>query len=203
MSADFEVVTLSAAQVDDAIAATSRAFWPDPLFGFFTRSSLKEHKNMPVYVRAIIRDALQHGHVDAVINNGRIAATASWLPPGTAPRSHRRELLITARVLPVLLRGRNRLTAINMLQTMSKKHPTEPHWYLALIGVDPTFQGKGIGNVLLRKRLDDCDSSGLPVYLETQKPENVPYYQRFGFVIRDTIVTKGCPTLWTMWREPR
>lgn len=203
MAASFDVVALPAAQINDAITATSRAFWPDPLFGFFARTSLKEHKNMPVYVRAVIRDALEHGHVDAVISNGRIAATASWLPPGTAPRSLGRELLITSRVLPVLLRGRNRLTAINMLQTMDKKHPTEPHWYLALIGVDPAFQAKGIGNVLIRKRLDECDASGLPVYLETQKPENLPYYERFGFVVRDSIVKEGCPTLWSMWREPR
>lgn len=203
MSADFEIAALTRSHSSDAIAATSRAFWPDPLFGFFARTTLQEHKNMPVYVRAVIHDALQHGHVDAVVSHARIAATASWLPPGTAPRSLGRELLITARVLPVLLRGRNRLTAINMLQTMDKKHPTEPHWYLALIGVDPAFQGKGIGNVLIRKRLDECDASGLPVYLETQKPENLPYYERFGFVVRDAIIQAGRPTLWSMWREPR
>lgn len=203
MSANFEVVSLPAKEIHHGISVTSRAFWPDPLFGFFTRNSVDEHRNMPIYVKAVIHDALKHGQVDAVISNNRVVATASWLPPGASPRSQARELRITARVLPVLLRGRNRRTAINMLQTMSKKHPTEPHWYLALIGVDPALQGKGIGNLLIRKQLERCDADGRPAYLETQKPENLPYYERFGFVVRDTIAKDGCPTLWSMWREPR
>jgi predicted N-acetyltransferase YhbS len=91
---------------------------------------------------------------------------------------------------------------MRLLREMDKRHPKEPHLYLALIGVDPASQGKGIGNTLIRPRLDECDATGIPVYLETQKPENLPYYERFGFTVRDAIIYKGCPTLWSMWREP-
>ncbi len=86
---------------------------------------------------------------------------------------------------------------------MDKKHPSEPHMYLALLGVDPSAQGNGIGRLLLQPRLDYCDENGLPVYLETQKPDNLPFYERFGFKVRDTVAFDKSPTLWSMWREPR
>ena len=40
---------------------------------------------------------------------------------------------------------------------MGEFHPTEPHWYLPLIGVDVTKQGRGYGSALLRHALDRCD----------------------------------------------
>lgn len=197
-----DVTSLDASRVHDAIAATSRAFWPDPMFGFFSRNGLDEHMNMPAFIKAVMHDALGHGEVDAVMKSGRIAATASWLPPGAAPRSTLRELRVTALCASALVRGRNRLKALAILNEMDKQHPSEPHWYLAAIGVDPLFQGRGIGTALLRTRLDVCDRTGLPAYLETQKPENVPYYERFGFTVRHTVAKQGCPTLWAMWRDP-
>jgi predicted N-acetyltransferase YhbS len=75
--------------------------------------------------------------------------------------------------------------------------------YLALLGVDPSAQGQGIGRKLLQPRLDDCDANGVSIYLETQKQENLAYYGRFGFSVRDTVSFDGCPTIWSMWREPR
>ena len=47
------------------------------------------------------------------------------------------------------------------------KHPREPHWYLALLGVDPALQGRGFGPHLMQPVLDRCDSDRLPAYLET------------------------------------
>jgi GNAT superfamily N-acetyltransferase len=93
--------------------------------------------------------------------------------------------------------------AISLLRSMDKKHPSEPHVYLALLGVDPSAQGQGIGKFLLQPRLDHCDENGFPVYLETQKPENLPYYERFGFKVRDTVALERTPTIWSMWRDPR
>jgi len=101
-----------------------------------------------------------------------------------------------------LVKGRNRVKGIKLLDAMAKEHPREPHWYLALIGVDPAFQGSGVGTALLRPRLAACDETGVPAYLETQKPENVPYYERFGFKVRTVVRHEGCPPLWTMWRDP-
>jgi hypothetical protein len=48
-----------------------------------------------------------------------------------------------------------------------------------------------------------CDEAGLGAYLESSKPENVPYYQRFGFAVTGQIDLPDGPPLWPMWRAPR
>ncbi len=81
-------------------------------------------------------------------------------------------------------------------------HPREePHWYLSIIGVDPARQGQGVGAALLRSRLRRCAEDGLPAYLESSNPENVPLYQHFGFDVTGTLgLTEGAPVVSTMWR---
>ncbi len=56
----------------------------------------------------------------------------------------------------------------------------------------------------MRSGLNRCDADHAPAYLESTKPENVPYYQRFGFeVTGELTVPDGGPTMWQMWRQPR
>ena len=64
---------------------------------------------------------------------------------------------------------------------MEEAHPEEPHWYLMVIGSDPTVRGAGFGQALMRSRLDRCDGERAPAYLEASKEELIPYYSRFGF----------------------
>lgn len=88
-------------------------------------------------------------------------------------------------------------------ELMKKNHPEEPHWYLGVIGSDPTVRGAGFGNALMRSRLDRCDAEGAPAYLESSKESNVPYYMRFGFEVTGEItIPGGGPTMWQMWRRP-
>ncbi|MBO0727786.1 MAG: GNAT family N-acetyltransferase, partial [Acidimicrobiaceae bacterium] len=65
-------------------------------------------------------------------------------------------------------------------------------------------QRSGLGTRLQQEMLDAADSDGLDCYLETQKPENVPYYRRFGYDVDQELrpVPSG-PPLWTMRRPAR
>ena len=197
------VEALAGVELAPAVAATSRAFWPDPMFGFFARNDVQEHRMLPHFIGAVMADAHRHGIVDVVRRNGRVVGTASWHRPGEMPRGAWRETKISARCAVALVRGRNRITGLRLLSAMDARHPHDPHWYLALLGVDPSCQRSGLGTVLLRHRLDRCDDAGEAAYLETQKPENVPYYERHGFVVRDTVTVADSPPVWLMWRDPR
>jgi hypothetical protein len=55
----------------------------------------------------------------------------------------------------------------------------------------------------MRSRLDRCDAEHAPAYLESSNPDNIPYYNRFGFEVTGEIVMPDGPTLWAMWRRPR
>lgn len=62
----------------------------------------------------------------------------------------------------------------------------EPHHEASVhnIGVDPAWQGNGIGRLLLRGLLERADAEGYPVYLEV-RTDNAPaigLYQAHGFV---------------------
>ncbi len=100
--------------------------------------------------------------------------------------------------------GRSLQRGLAAEELMKKAHPEEPHWYLAIIGSDPDVRGQGFGNALMRSRLDRCDAEHAPAYLESSNPDNVPYYQRFGFEITGEIaLPNGGPKLIPMWRAPR
>lgn len=173
------------------------------MFGFFARTPLQEHTMLPHFISAVMGDAMRHGDVDTIVHNGRVVASASWLRPGETPRGWWRETRISVRCARALVRGRNRAKGLRILGEMTKSHPTEPHWYLALLGVDPAHQGAGLGGQLLRAKLALCDNDQVAAYLETQKPDNLPFYERFGFRVIKEITVKGCPTVWLMWRDPR
>lgn len=186
----------------EAVAATARAFWPDPLFGFFARDAVHEHRVLPIFLGALLRDAIGFGEVWGAIEGQRIIGSASWLPPGAMPRPLRRESRIYAACARALVTGRNRRAGLALLAAVERKHPAEPHWYLALLGVDPARQGSGLGRALLTPVLERCDREVEPAYLETQKPENLPFYERFGFRVLEEVSVPGSPPVWLLWRDP-
>lgn len=79
---------------------------------------------------------------------------------------------------------------------------TPPHWHLGPLAVEPQYQGQGVGSALLQRLCDHLDRHQALGYLETDKPENVRLYRRFGF---DTVVSTAVigTTHWFMSREPR
>lgn len=90
-----------------------------------------------------------------------------------------------------------------VMRAIERRHPHEPHWYLAVLGTDPAHQREGVGSALVRHVLDDHANISQPAYLETETETNVPFYQRHGFEVIDELdVPRGGPHLWLMWREP-
>ena len=110
-------------------------------------------------------------------------------------------------LLPTLIRvaglaGLGR--AMGAFSMVEKMHPTEPHYYLLAIGVDPSKQGRGVGSSLLAPMTERCDRERMGAYLESSKERNVPLYERFGFKVRDEVrLPGGGPSIWPMWRDPR
>jgi ribosomal protein S18 acetylase RimI-like enzyme len=142
-----------------------------------------------------------HRHDGLVLTAEGHPGAALWDPPGT----WRTTWLEMARSAPTLLAaiGPRIPRALGGLALMEKSHPRQPHWYLAMLGTDPPQQGKGVVAALLDPVLTRCDTEGLGAYLESSKPANVPYYERFGFRVTGQIDLPDGPPLWPMWRDPR
>jgi ribosomal protein S18 acetylase RimI-like enzyme len=65
----------------------------------------------------------------------------------------------------------------------------EPHYYLFALGVRADVQGQGVGTGLIAGMLERSSREAIPIYLETQSPENVALYERLGFeVVSDELI---------------
>lgn len=126
------------------------------------------------------------------------AAAALWLPPGV---SSDREAMMT--VVGELAREEKLPVLGEVGDAMARYHPQEPHWYLAMIGVDPARQGRGYGSAILRESLRRCDEDGVIAYLESSNPKNVPLYERWGFEVMGFVQPGDFPGVHPMVRRPR
>ena len=82
-------------------------------------------------------------------------------------------------------------------------HPDETHWYLPMIGVDPSRQSCGVGSALMQHALARSDHEGLHAYLESSNPANLSLYERQGFEILGEIQVADSPVVTPMLRRPR
>ena len=86
------------------------------------------------------------------------------------------------------------------LTEVERAHPSEPHWYLAVVGVRPEQRGQRLGSALLEAGLQRADTDGMPCYLESSNPRNVPLYERHGFEVTAERWLPDGPMMTFMWR---
>jgi len=80
----------------------------------------------------------------------------------------------------------------------------ESAWYLSIVGVAPSAQGKGIGSRLIEPTLAEADDEGVECYLETFDNRNPGFYQRLGFCAAGTHAEPLSGATYTiMRRRPR
>lgn len=183
--------------------ALARAFQDDPVMMWMVPDGRRRARALPRLFAAMTRHHfLAGGGAEVAEQGNRVGAAALWDPPGRWKQTRREELLMLPGVL--LAMGRRSVRGQQLTELMKQHHPEEPHWYLAVIGSDPTVRGAGFGHALMRSRLDRVDGEHAPAYLESSNPANVPYYLRFGFEVTGEIVLPDSgPTMTQMWRAPR
>ena len=181
--------------VDAVIHVITLAFSVDPMTRWAIRDPHAYLSAMPGFVRAFGGHAFPNDTADWTADRG---GAALWLPPGVEPDGERMMALLET------YGSRDALADLpSIFEQMAQFHPTEPHWYLPLIGVDPACQGRGLGGTLMRHATERCDSDGLPAYLESSNPRNIPLYERHGFEVMGRIQAGSSPVMTPMYRKPR
>jgi ribosomal protein S18 acetylase RimI-like enzyme len=184
-----------------AAAVLGRAFQVEPVYQWVLPDPGQRRRRLP----GLMRTTLAHlhtapGSVEVATVGGRIVGVAVWDAPGQpGPGALRRALALPGRVRAT---GRRLGRMAVVSERLGDARPADPHWYLDHLGADPEVPRCRAGTALLASGLARADTDGVGTYLEC-KAENVGYYRRFGFVLRDEVVVDPELTVLTMWRPPR
>jgi ribosomal protein S18 acetylase RimI-like enzyme len=186
---------MTAADEAAAVDTIVLAFAADPIARWSWPDAHQYIEGMPALTRAFGGRAFHH---EGAHCTDRYSGAALWLAPGMSPDDQALE-----EIMQTTVTGAVRGEMAGVFELMAKYHPTEPHWYLPLIGVDPMYQGKGLGDALMTYALERCDRDHLPAYLESTNPRNISLYKRHGFEALGTIQVGSSPPLVPMLRRAR
>ncbi|MFL6502581.1 MAG: GNAT family N-acetyltransferase [Nitrososphaera sp.] len=191
------IIKTAATASDEAhiIDVLVRANWADPAARWVWPDPQQFLMHFPSFVRAFGGKAFAHR--SAYYLDGYIGA-ALWLPPDVHPDENELVTLVQRTVSEQIQND-----IITVFEDMGCYHPIEPHWYLPLMGLDPSQQGKGFGSALLQHTLIQVDRDNRLAYLESSNPRNIPLYKRHGFELLGTIQSGTSPSIAPMLRRPR
>lgn len=181
-------------ELPQALSVILAAFLVDPAARFAWPAAHDYFRAMALAVREFAGSSFEHR--TAYVTDD-FCGVALWLPPGVQPDGKALE-----KVFRDAAKREHLDDLLATFDKMGRSHPGEPHWYLPLIGVDPKAQGKGLGGQLMRHALSRCDKDGVPAYLETANPRNIPLYERFGFEAMGEIQVGAAPVMTPMLRRP-
>ncbi|MER5946576.1 GNAT family N-acetyltransferase [Streptomyces sp. NPDC001904] len=191
--------TATPADADAIVSTLTSAFFHDPLWGPAFPDERRRAAQAAVMWRRYVTSALRYPWT--LVTPGAEAA-AVWIPPGGTELTPEEE----AGLPDLLTRAAGADAARDILAIygqLDAAHPTEPCFFLTLLGVHDEHRGKGLGMGLLAESLARIDALGAPAYLESSNPANIDRYRGAGFVPRDTITIATGHVVTTMWRPAR
>jgi GNAT superfamily N-acetyltransferase len=189
------VITVHKSDQQRAIATVVTAFSNDPIARWFLPDSDQYLTYFPQLIPMMGGGAFEQGSAYCTED---FAGASLWLPPNVhSDAEAMAELAMKA------VPAQDQEIRFTFMGQMGEYHPTEPHWYLPFIAVDPPHQGRGLGSVLLQHALKVCDGAGLPAYLEATSASSRRLYERHGFEAIGEIQHADSPPMWPMLRKPR
>lgn len=195
-----EIAPLRRDHLPSAARALAGAFHTDPMMDYLMPDDRRRARALPLYFASVLRQAGRKGVIEVAARGGVAAAAIVSMPPGTYPLP----LLPQIQELRTILASGWTAALRNFrdLPAIEGAHPEFPFWYVMYLGVSPSLQRSGLGSALLGRTIDRADAQRLPVYLVTMKPENLAYYARFGFAVRQELrLGRSGPATWTLLRE--
>ena len=198
-----ELLRLTRKERDGGAAVVGRAFAEYELFRYYFPDEKERRAAAGTYAFVSVSVCLKYGEVYAA--SEKLEGVAAWLPPGKSPFGLRQVI----RSVPLLTvarfarQGAGRMwTYGRYVDGLHRRVVPYPHWYLEVIGVDPSCQGQGVCSRLLRPMLERIDRERMPCYLETNAEKNSAIYRRFGFEVVSQEKLPGTPvTTFAMLRK--
>jgi len=190
-----QISSAGPSEMQRAISTIVMAFSSDPIARWFLPGPHQYLTYFPEFIPPFAGQAFDHGSAYCTDD---FAAASLWLPPNVHSDQE-----VMGELAQRAVAESDQEKVFAFMGQMGVFHPTDPHWYLPLIGVDPPHQGRGLGSALLKHALQNCDRDKLPAYLEATSPGSRRLYERHGFEAIGEIQHADSPPMWPMLRKPR
>jgi ribosomal protein S18 acetylase RimI-like enzyme len=165
----------------------SRAFLDDPDIVKILPDLEVRRRKLKHFFGAFLRFGIIYGEVYSP--SPELEGVSVWMPSRTKDITFWRSLRSGFMNLIFKIDGK----AMKVFSEYGKQMDRETrktiqgeHWFLFIIGVDPKHQKRGFGRSMIEPMLARIDKGRLPVMLDTNKKDNVPYYQGYGFEVKRT-----------------
>jgi GNAT superfamily N-acetyltransferase len=196
-----EVLDLPSQRFAEASMVMADAFADDP---GWAAVGPDDPDRRHTYIRRVCRGVLnvtarRDGRNLHVERDGRVAGVLSSLEPGDWPPPQISATVAQA-LGPVLAGPRVLWRSLGADSAMHRGHPDEPHVFVWMLAVAPQAQRTGVGRALLSNAIERAEQLGVPTYLDTANPDNLPYYGSFGFDPRGQTELPRGAALWFMFR---
>jgi ribosomal protein S18 acetylase RimI-like enzyme len=195
-----EVRDLRRDEVPEAVGVLARGMRDNPLhvaaYGPDPQRRLSCHGRL---VRGLFRVLTAQQPICAV-RDGSVLGVAGVAPVGTCQPTTAQRLRLLPSVVAIGPRTAARVG--KWISIWADRDPDEAHVHLGPLAVDAHLQGQGIGSLIMQEHCRRLDAAGEVGYLETDKPENVRFYERFGFEVIGEQPVLGVSN-WFMRRPPQ
>jgi GNAT superfamily N-acetyltransferase len=182
--------------IDGIINIFTSAFFEDPLWGPVFPDVTRRAGQANAFWRQFVTSALRYPWT-FVTEQGESAAT--WLPPGSDEFTAEDEDAFES-FLVAIADQQIADNILAILKLFEESRPSEPHYYLSLLGTHENERGHGSGMALLRENLARIDILGKPAYLESTNPRNNKRYMSVGFRPHGSFTIPSGHIVTTMWR---
>jgi ribosomal protein S18 acetylase RimI-like enzyme len=196
-----EIGALSATERDLALGVLARGMRDNPVHvrAFGSDPAVREQRLAAMFGASFTVMSLHEQMLVARDDRGTILAVCQMTPPDTLPPTQLQQLHLMPRMM-AMGPGAAFLT-VRWLKAWTDRDPGKPHWHLGPLAVDAGLQGRGIGSRLMKVVCARLDAARDIAWLETDKPENVRFYEKFGFTVAAETEILGLPN-WFMIRRP-
>jgi ribosomal protein S18 acetylase RimI-like enzyme len=194
---------LRRAELSEAARLLGRGMRDNPINAraFGASDAGQRGRAMTRFFGPLVRGLYRRGTILAAFRGETMVGVCGMAPPGRCQPGALEKLSL----LPTVVFGTPVGTTRRIMRwggEWARRDLAEPHWHLGPVAVDPDSQGHGIGGAMLADFCARMDGRGALSYLETDKSENVRFYEKFGFAVVAEGEVLGVPN-WFLTRRAR
>ncbi|HEY0117657.1 MAG TPA: GNAT family N-acetyltransferase [Cellulomonas sp.] len=175
------VIPLAKQHVPAAARVVATALANDPGYRLLLPDDARRVAELTALYRMTLADTVAHGRGLVTMLGPVVTGALATYPPGAYPMTPARWARSGARLAGIAGLVRAQSVALIRFGRLVASAVPRDSWYFQALGIRPDLQGTGRGTTLLRSALALVDAAGASSYLETNAPENVAYYERFGY----------------------